>query len=472
MHVETRLERARAAKKLGRLDEARRIAGEALASAPDDPALLELLADVAYRLDDTDEALRLGRQAIAADPARVDAYLTVAWASAGLGDKDEALRCAREAVRLAPHSTPVLLALALLLAVYSAQDPAISAEAKELVERAVELTPGDADVHASAADVLHQLHEREAAQAHVDAGLAEDPANENLLRIKARLEVDGFHRYRAAATLRGLLGTRPGDAEARRMLASILWRALLGLVTVLWVYVLATATLSMLLPISALRGASAVFFVLVPFAWFGVFRKLRRRLPPRYIRTRLRDRPSAVLALVMLVGVTLLAWLGGVLVRAELTTGLVRLGYWVMLFAVVAAALSHLALYRAWMRGYADEAEHDGHETYVMVGLVVVVPGGVILLAALGILRFFARQPVAFAVVMTTLCLIALTFVVEAVRALVARWGEWIGPGKILAGLLAVGALAMAGMWWGTVHLTTDHIPGVPQRYGMESSVP
>jgi tetratricopeptide (TPR) repeat protein len=66
------------AAELGRLEEARRIVGEALASTPDDPALLERMADLAYRLGRTDEALRAAGSAIAADPNRYDAHLTAA----------------------------------------------------------------------------------------------------------------------------------------------------------------------------------------------------------------------------------------------------------------------------------------------------------------------------------------------------------------------------------------------------------
>ncbi|MEV0292817.1 tetratricopeptide repeat protein [Nocardia sp. NPDC050710] len=104
--------RARAATNLGRVEEARQIVGAALLGAPDDPVLLELMADLAYRLDRNEEALRYALAAIAADPNRFDAYLTAALAFDVDRRHDEAIRYARMGVRLAPDSDSALLTLA------------------------------------------------------------------------------------------------------------------------------------------------------------------------------------------------------------------------------------------------------------------------------------------------------------------------------------------------------------------------
>lgn len=186
MPVQAAIERARVARELGRIEEARRILGTALATAPDDPEVLVALGNIALDRDEPAEASRWAGQAIVADPDHPDAHLVVGMAAVHLDDPRSALRHLETAVRLSPHSAPTLLMLAWLLAYGPEPDPA---RARAVLAEAVELAPDDADVHCAAAEIYQRLTDQDAVRRHVAAGLAVDPTHTDLLNLQDRKSV-------------------------------------------------------------------------------------------------------------------------------------------------------------------------------------------------------------------------------------------------------------------------------------------
>lgn len=449
------LGRAQVAADLGRLDEARRIIGAALVVQPDDPMLLERMADIAYRLDQTDEALRYATAAIAADPARFDAYLTAALAYDAYTMREEAQRHARMATRLAPDNVAALLVLARVIANAATSDKP-RAEARDALERATQLAPAHAGTHAHAAETYRRLHDSDAARRHVEAGLAEDPVHAELLQTRARLDFENIAtRDKAVATLRGLLGSNPGNAGARRLLAEIMWRALIRLAAWVWFFAAAVVSLSMWIPTGGMRVLTPVLFVGVLGAWFGVFRKLGRQLPREYMRKRLLRRPEALLALVIGLLSSFVTDIGALVLRSDWSAEEVRGGYIVVLVGVVGAALAHLLLFGAWVVRRDGESDRGAGEEFALLSVIIVIGGGLLLVGMLAALRHWARQPAAFGVFVAIVGIVVVTLLLEIllVQALEYRWRMF---DAYVGGVLLVAVLTALAIGWGLQQTATQ----------------
>ncbi|WP_067847370.1 tetratricopeptide repeat protein [Nocardia lijiangensis] len=448
--------RAHTARDLDRPAEARRILGAALAVTPDDPLLLAELADIDYRLNDYAAALRGAQAAIAADPDRVDAYLTAALVHHRNNEQDEALRLARTAVRIAPHSVSALLTLAQIIAGRSNTDE-LRAEARAALRSACAYAPQNADVLAHAAESYRKLPDLAEARRHVERGLAENPLHVELLETRARLEFGDFStRDKAVATLRGLLGASPNHAPARRLLAEIMWRALLRLAVWVWFFAVAVVTLSMWVGPGVLRVATPLLFIVVLVAWVRVFRALRRQLPPRYLRTRLLRRPEALLGLCALVFASLFADLGAVMLR----TSLVGAGYALLIVGVFGASMAHLLLFAAWLRRYHGETDRDAAEDYALFSVIAVVCFGFGVLGVLGALRWWSREPAAFPVVAALLGMVVVTLLLELLLVFALGPRNWGRPVTYCATLLTLLALAVLGTRWSFLRMAAETFTG------------
>ncbi|MFD6395688.1 tetratricopeptide repeat protein [Nocardia sp. NPDC060249] len=449
--VQVALQRARVAQEIGRIEEARRILGTALLDAPEDPYLLVALADIAYELDEYDDTLRLAGQALRANPESSGAHHTVALAYAMLDQWDPAREHGHTAARLRPHDAATALLLAWLHSSGPRRDPE---QARAALAHATALAPNDVHVHFSAAQTYQRLSDSGAAERHVAAGLAIDPTHAGLLGLHARAEfavggVDGG-RAAAIATLRGLLANAPTDRQARRLLAEVHWRALLRLAAWVWAFAGCYAALAMWLPTIALRVLSPMMFFAVPLAWFGVFRKLRKQLPPGYLRARA-TRPRAVIALAAVAVSAVLVDLAAAAMRSEFVA-LVRLGGLVLVLGVLGAALGHLLLFTAWMRPGRDDPDPDDGEDFAGFQIIVLGLFVVPVVIVVAFLRGWARQPAVFGALVAIVGIVFLTLLVEAA---IAGWrdrGNYRRSWQTLVIVLVV--LAMMGgsggaLWWG-----------------------
>ncbi|MEV6276000.1 tetratricopeptide repeat protein [Nocardia sp. NPDC051832] len=458
--VASALERARVAKTLGRAEEARRIVGQALIDAPDDADLLVWLADYESDQERYDEASRLIGAAFAADPDHVGAHITAALVQLGRDDPDGALRIARRAVSLDPNSLSALVTLVSVIA-HTPKFKRLKAEARSALETAARLYPDSAEAHAVLADRYRELGDLDAERRHIDAGLQADPLHADMLARRAEREPS---RGKAVATLRGLLGSQPSHTPARQLLAAIMWRALMRLAVWVWFFAVMVTLASLWIGPGALRFLTPVLWLFIPFAWWGVFRVLRRQLPPGYLRTRLRRRPGAIVALVLLVPSSLLADLGAMMLRMDWSAGFVRAAYVLLLMGAAGAGIAHLLLFRAWIR--RNHGEEDWNNSFALTGVDLIITLLAALVAAIAVAAggYWARQPFAIWVLLTLLCGIAVVILLEGLVALVLDlgtpdtlpWRAW--PRVAWVALVVIAALAASlplGLWWGASHLTT-----------------
>lgn len=455
MQVEVALERAEVAKRIGRVEEAKRLLGTAVLTAPDDPRVLAGLAELAFDGDDYDEAVRLAGQALLADPESDRAHALIAMAFAMLGRWDQAAEHAATAIRLQPHDPAALLLVAWLAAHAPRQDPD---RARWAVTEALALAPDDAAVRCSAAEISERLGDAEAMRGHIAAGLAIDPAHVDLLRMQAKAEFSGGDRPAAVATLRGVLAHAPTDSGARRLLAEVHWRALLRLAAWVWAFAGCYAAVAMWAPVLVLRVLSPLMFAAVPYAWWRVFRTLRGQLPPGYLRARVRT-PRVVIALVAVAISGLLVDLGAVAVRSEIA-GFVRLGGLVLVLGVFGAACGHLLIFTAWLRSRADDPDPDDGFDFATTQLLVLGIGALPVVLVAWLTRGWARQPGAFGALVAVLGIVAGALVLEAGYAVWRDRRQYrsLVPIAVIVVVLLTGA--GAAVRWGGGELVHGEVRG------------
>ncbi|WP_278263951.1 tetratricopeptide repeat protein [Nocardia sp. AG03] len=455
MQVEVALERAEVARRIGRVEEAQRLLGTAVLTAPDDPRVLVGLAELAFDRDDYDEAIRLAGQAVLADPDTDSAHVLIAMASSMLGRWDPAAEHAATAIRLRPHDPAALLLVAWLSAHAPRNDPD---RARWAVTEALALAPDDAGAHCSAAEIYERLGDTDAMRRHIAAGLAIDPAHVDLLRMHAQAEFSGGDRPAAVATLRGLLAHAPTDGKARRLLAEVHWRALLRLAAWVWAFAGCYAAVAMWAPALVLRVLSPLMFAALPYAWWRVFRTLRGQLPPGYLRTRVRA-PRVVLALVATAGSGLLVDVGAVAMRSEIA-GFVRLGGLLLVLGAFGAACGHLLIFTAWLRSRVDDPDPDDGFDFALTQLLVLGTGAFPVVLIAWLTRGWARQPGAFGALVAAGGIVVGALVIEAGYAI---WRDRRQHRRLVAIAVVVLVLVVgagAAVRWGGGELVHGQVRG------------
>lgn len=188
---------------VGRNEEARRMASDALATDPEDPALLGLLTRAHLRLDDDQAALATALRVVAAAPDDEWGHRLASIALQRLGQHGEALRAATAAVGLDPDGWHTHLQYAFA----ASHVPGYLPAAHRAAERAVQLAPNEPDAHFARGRVAHEQHEFEHARAAYAKALALDPEHSGARHNLTLL--DGSLRYRRAA--RGYVATLRSD---------------------------------------------------------------------------------------------------------------------------------------------------------------------------------------------------------------------------------------------------------------------
>jgi tetratricopeptide (TPR) repeat protein len=199
-------------KKLGLLTALLACHSLALSQTPEDPA--EAIGS-ALRAREFDKAVELTRSALRASPGSVQLWTLQGLAFAGKGDSKEALAAFQQALRIAPNSIPALAGAAQI------EYGADSRAAVPLLNRLLQLRPGDPTAHAMLAVLEYRNGDCPAAVPHFDkAGKLLDS------------QLDALHAYatclarlkrldEAAAVLQRALALRPDDPQERHLLASI-----------------------------------------------------------------------------------------------------------------------------------------------------------------------------------------------------------------------------------------------------------
>ncbi|RJO74763.1 hypothetical protein D5S18_15015 [Nocardia panacis] len=408
--VESALDRARIAMDLERPAEARRILGKALIDAPQDYRLLDSLAAASSQLGDTAEAFDFARRAVAAAPDAFEPRLTLSTLHLGAGETVAAIEQARIAVDIDPDHPRALLTLAWILA-KPGRSAEAGVEARALVEAALELVPDDPDTVNMSAHVMERLGDRSRTRELVDAGLALNPGSVSLLLLHAQLSMRTRQsRWRAAGVLRALLAERPGEEDARMMLAEVLWRAMLRLPELVWFVAGAAGLGSMWFGPTMLRVSCLLLLATIPLAWLRIVLRLRPQLPAGYARRRIL-RPVPVIALLTVAVASGLVHIGAFGLHLESARAM-RAGHHLLVIAAIAAGLGHLFLMLSWSNRRVDEAERGASGRRMVAGLVK--SGGLLLLVGvLAALRNWSTHPLGFWTVVAIFGVVAATSLLE-----------------------------------------------------------
>lgn len=204
---------------LGRLDDAERVAREALAAVPGDPVLLVVLSTVLYSADRYGEGLAAAEAGCAAAPQAEGAHRMRAILLGALGRHDDAVEAATTAVALAPHDGKAIRSCATVL-----QRAGRLADAERAARRAVQLDPASAAAHFVLADIAGDRGDLSTArQSYVEA-LRLDPQHAAARHDLAVLDARAHHPARA---LRGLIDAGaldPGMPLVLHNVTTVLWR--------------------------------------------------------------------------------------------------------------------------------------------------------------------------------------------------------------------------------------------------------
>jgi tetratricopeptide (TPR) repeat protein len=207
---------------LGRLDDAERVAREALAAEPEDPGLLAELSATLLAGDRYEEGLAAAAAALAGDPDHEWAYLLHTTHLSWMGRHDEAVERSERTVARDPESGVAHAHHAFVLNRAGHHERALP-----VARQAVELEPEDPDHHVLVGDIAADLKKwRIARQAYHEA-LRIDPthfgARHNLATLDSSM-------LRIGPALRGLVeagSMDPREPAVAQNLTGLMWRHLL-----------------------------------------------------------------------------------------------------------------------------------------------------------------------------------------------------------------------------------------------------
>lgn len=207
--------RAQALLDVNRPAEAGDLLRSVLATSPDHPAALRLLANTQYRLGDYRATLDTARAAQAAEPEHEHAYRIAALALARLRRGRQAREQAERAISLAPNNWQTHLGLV--------EADRFSRRVTERTEKAayeaVRLAPHEAAAHAALGSVLISRHKPRAAETAINEALRIDPTNATALNERGRLYL---RRGRLGTAAAGFIDGAAVDPRQTAMTSNLL----------------------------------------------------------------------------------------------------------------------------------------------------------------------------------------------------------------------------------------------------------
>jgi len=281
----------------GRRADALALLDGGLADNPDSVALLVALATFHLSTPSPSRSLAAARRAVELDGQGTQAWAPLALALLMSQRGDEAEAAAREAIRLDPAEPGAHAVLASVLHSQVGLTNKSGVAAAAAIAHALELNPHDPALFDQAATIAIGRARPDEALGLVRRGLALDPTDAALLLTKAKL--DGRRkksRIQGIETVKSVLAVDPLDADALTQLRETFWARLRG--QVISAFALALVIL-LVEPWLSLHRAPVTAAAVVLFAgrWAWMARKLRRALPPGFIRRELRRRPEGYVAI-------------------------------------------------------------------------------------------------------------------------------------------------------------------------------
>jgi tetratricopeptide (TPR) repeat protein len=184
----------------------------AVSQTQDDPTEA---VGAALRAGEFDKAVELTRSALRASPGNAQLWTLQGVAFAGKGDGKQALAAFQQALKISPNSVAALAGAAQI------EYEAHNREAVPLLERLLELRPGDPTAHAMLAVLEYQNGDCTKAVPHFDKASKLLDSQLDALHAYATCLAKLKRLDEAAAVLQRAVALRPNDPQERHLLASI-----------------------------------------------------------------------------------------------------------------------------------------------------------------------------------------------------------------------------------------------------------
>lgn len=200
---------AMAAKRLGRLEEAARLAGLASRLDPTLPRARMVEAECRQALGQTRRAIGALRPAVVLDPAQGACWSSLCLLRDALGQRGEAVVAGRRAALAAPADVGLLVRLAAAWQISEKPRAALAA-----ARRGLTLDPASAELQLALGVALDALHALEEAGRALERSRRLRPGDATTLAELGRLCERAGAVERASALLRRALAARPDDEES------------------------------------------------------------------------------------------------------------------------------------------------------------------------------------------------------------------------------------------------------------------
>jgi tetratricopeptide (TPR) repeat protein len=303
---------------VGQVERAETLVRDELGRRPDDASLLLMLAKIYEARGMWPEVISTARATLEANPDSLTSHMMLAWAGHQVGDRDLMKRSLDEVLEHRPDQPTALMYLAL----HNAPDRSKAGieRTRALIARSLEHGGGDPWYTMMAAQLEVFLGRRSEARRLVDAGLAQNPLDAQLLKLKADLAIDNDE---SMGILTGLLASSPADASLRARFDALVAARRRALLSMLWLAP-ALIALGVGLTSGGLRVSWLIGVAAASFTVWGTRLRTVKALPAPYraeldstvpwrVATRVGGRMSASLTLLgcylLVIGVAPGAWL-------------------------------------------------------------------------------------------------------------------------------------------------------------------
>lgn len=318
---------------VGQVDRADTLLRDELAQRPDESALLLTLAKVFLARRQWPEVVQAATAALESNPDSLNARMMIAWAAYQVGD----LALMKQHLDVVLTHRPDQPTALMYLALHGERDHSAAGKkrTREIYRSALERSGGDPWYLLMAAKIEVRLADSAEARRLVDAGLAENPTDVDLLQMKAGLATTSIEE--SMGIVSGLLASSPADPALRARYDTLVAARRRAVLTMLW---LAPALVALAIAFlgGPFRTGALVAIGAASFTVWGIRNSSIEALPVGYqaelasrapwrVAVRIGGRTAAALTI-----------LGGVL----LVLGVV-FGAWLLVLAAVGWAVARVA---------------------------------------------------------------------------------------------------------------------------------
>ncbi|RWZ67752.1 hypothetical protein ELQ92_00285 [Labedella populi] len=262
---------------VGQVDRADSLLRDELVQRPDEPALLLTLAKVFQVRRQWPDVVQTATAALESNPDSLAARMMIAWAAYQIGD----LALMKQHLDVVLTHRPDQPTALMYLALHGERDHSTAGKrrTREIYRSALERSGGDPWYLLMAAKIEVRLADSAGARRLVDAGLAENPTDVDLLQMKAGLATTSIEE--SMGIVSGLLAGSPADPALRARFDALVSARRRAVLSMLW---LAPALIALVIAFldGPFRTGALVAVGAASFTVWGVRNASIQALPPGY----------------------------------------------------------------------------------------------------------------------------------------------------------------------------------------------